>query len=317
MSRSSTKHSGCKVPGILDEVHWLIEERSMGFVLCGSSARKLKRTHANMLGGRAWRFELHPLTFAEIPNFDLLRALNHGLVPSHYLEEERYLSRTLGAYITDYMREEIMEEGLVRNVPAFSRFLDVLGFCSGELVRYSNIARESGVDAKTVREYFRILADTHLGSLVEPYTGTRKRSVLARTPRFYLFDVGIAGHLARRAVREERGPEFGRALEHLMFMELTAYRSYAEKSFEINYWRTSTGLEVDFVLAKGEVAIEVKGKRLLTNKDTRGLRTFLAETPGPCTGIVVSGESAPRRVGEITILPWAVFLDRLWNGEVI
>jgi predicted AAA+ superfamily ATPase len=219
--------------------------------------------------------------------------------------------------MTDYMREEIMEEGLVRNVPAFSRFVDVLGFCSGELVSYANIARESGVDAKTVREYFRILEDTHLGSLVEPYTGARKRSIVARTPRFYLFDVGVAGYLTRRVVKQTRGPEFGRALEHLVFMELTAYRAYSEKSFDINYWRTTTGLEVDFVLANGEVAIEVKGKRLLTNKDTRGLRTFIGETPNPCTGIVVSGEPAPRKVGEIAILPWAVFLERLWNGEVI
>lgn len=306
-----------KVPGILDEVHWLIEERGMGFVLCESSARKLTRSHANMLGGRAWRFELHPLTSAEVPELDLLRAFNHGLIPAHYLEQKPYVERTLRAYVADYVREEIMEEGVVRNIPAFSRFVDVLGFTTGELVNYSNIARETGVDAKTVREYFQILADTHLGALVEPYTGVRKRTVLSRTPRFYLFDVGVAGHLARRTIPEERGPEFGRAFEHFIFMELAAYRSYSEKWFDINHWRTASGLEVDFVLDGGRVAVEVKGKQQVTNKDTRGLRTFMSEASPDCAGIVVTCEPAARAVGDVTMLPWRTFLQRLWAGDVV
>ena len=153
-----------RVPALLDEVHRLIEDEGIRFVLCGSSARKLKRGRANLLGGRAWRFGLHPLTWPEIPQFDLLRALNRGLVPQHY--DAAQYRRALTGYVDDYLKEEVFDEGLTRNVAAFSRFFDALSFCHGELVNYSNIARDCGVDSKTVREYFQILADTLLGVFV-------------------------------------------------------------------------------------------------------------------------------------------------------
>lgn len=147
-----------KVPQILDEVHWLIENKRFQFILCGSSARKLRRGHANLLGGRAWRYEMYPLVSPEIGNVDLLRALNHGLIPAHYIEGTDYL-RSLKAYVQDYLKEEVFAEGLTRNIPAFSRFFDAMGYSHGGLVNYSNIARDCGVDAKTVREYYQILVD--------------------------------------------------------------------------------------------------------------------------------------------------------------
>ena len=193
-----------KVPALLDEVHRMIESDRLSFVLCGSSARKVKRGRANLLGGRAWGFRLHPLTWREVPEFDLLRALNRGLIPQHY-DAARH-RRALSGYVDAYLKEEVFDEGLTRNVAAFSRFFDALSFCHGELLNYSNVARDCGVDSKTVREYFQILVDTLLGVFVEPFSGRpRSRAVIVRAPKFYLFDVGVAGPPDRAPHRACRG----------------------------------------------------------------------------------------------------------------
>ena len=231
-----------RVPALLDEIHRMIEGHGLSFVLCGSSARKLKRGGANLLGGRAWRFALHPLAWPEVPDFDLLRALDRGLVPEHY-DSPRH-RRALAGYVDDYLKEEVFDEGLTRNVAAFARFFDALGFCHGQVLNFSNVARDCGVHAKTVREYFQILVDTLLGVFVEPFSRRRSRAVLVRAPKFYLFDVGVAGHLCGRRVDRAAGPAFGQALEHLVLMELIAYRSYRELDAPVRYWRTKSGLEV-------------------------------------------------------------------------
>ena len=305
-----------RVPALLDEVHRLIEDDGFSFALCGSSARKLKRGRANLLGGRAWRFALHPLTWREIPDFDLLRALNHGLVPQHY--DAPRPRRALAGYLDDYLKEEVFAEGLTRNAPAFSRFFEALSFSHAELLNFSAIARDCGVDSKTVREYFQILVDTLLGVWVEPFRRRRSRAVFIQAPRFYLFDVGLAGHLTGRRIEKAAGPEFGRALEHFVLMELLAYRSYRERDFPIRFWRTKSGLECDFVLGpEGETAVEVKGKGSVQTRDLRGLRAF-AEEHRPRHALLVCNEVAPRRTSDgIRILPWREFLDRLWSGEVL
>ena len=303
-----------KVPGILDEVHWLIENRGIEFILCGSSARKLKRGQANLLGGRAWRFEMFPLVSAEIREIDLLRALNNGLIPTHYLQKDA--GRSLRAYVGDYLKEEVFSEGLVRKIPPFSRFFDALGYSHAELTNYSNIARECGVDSKTVREYFGILVDTLVGHFVEPFSRRSNRQVITRTPKFYLFDVGVAGALTQRRITHTRGESFGRAFEHLIFMELKAHSSYSELEYEIRFWRNKSGLEVDFVLGDGEIAIEVKGSSRIDRKDLRGLKAFRSDQPG-LMSIVVCNERAERIQDEIRIIPWRVFLQRLWAGEII
>jgi predicted AAA+ superfamily ATPase len=302
------------VPQLLDEVQWLIDNKKTSFVLCGSSARKLKRGHANMLGGRAWRFELYPLCYKEVPSIDLLKALNNGLLPAHYNMDDA--KRSLKAYVGDYLKEEILEEGLTRNIQAFSRFTDVLGFCSGEMVNYNNIARETGVDGKTVKGYFQIVLDTLLGTFLPPYSKKNKRSVVTTTPKFYLFDVGVAGYLARRTVNTLAGSEFGRAFEHYIYMELLAYRSYHELDMDFSYWRTSSGLEVDFIVGNAEIAIEIKGTNNISNKETRGLRAFIDEYR-PLKALIVCNETRLRQVGDITVYPWRDFLDALWSEKIL
>ena len=303
-----------KVPHILDEVHWLIENKGLQFILCGSSARKLKRGQANLLGGRAWRFEMFPLVSAELKNIDLLRALNHGMIPSHYLEDQ--FQKSLKAYTTDYLKEEVFAEGLTRNIPAFSRFFEAMGYSHGELTNYSNIARECGVDSKTVKEYYQILEDTLLGTMIAPFKRRQSRQVISQAPTFYLFDVGVAGALTHRHLTEERGELFGKAFEHFIFMELRAHRSLRELNYAINFWRTKSGLEADFVLGDGQVAIEVKGTHRVEGNELRPLMAFRDEYK-PRQTLVVCNERGERIHEHIRILPWRIFLRDLWEGKII
>ncbi|MBT3581018.1 ATP-binding protein [bacterium] len=305
-----------KIPQLLDEVHWLIENKGLSFILCGSSARKLKRGHANLLGGRAWRYKMSPFITPELKDLDLLRILNHGMVPTHYLQDEKYYHRSLKAYVEDYLKEEIFAEGLSRNIPAFSRFLDAVGYSHGEQINYSNIASDCGVDAKTVKEYYQILVDTLLGNMVFPFKKRQSRQVISKAPKFYLFDVGVAGILKKRRIEEERGEEFGKAFEHFIFMEILAYKEYMELDFEINYWRTKSGFEVDFVLNEGAVAIEIKGSKRVDNRDLKGLFAFTEEFK-PKKAIVVTNETRPRIYNNILFLPWKRFLADLWGGKII
>lgn len=301
-----------KVPQLLDEVQWLIDNRGLGFILCGSSARKLRRGMGNLLGGRAWRFEMHPLTSGEIPGFDLLRAMNQGLIPTHYLQSQ--YRRSLKAYLQDYLKEEVFDEGLTRNIPAFSRFFEAMGYSHGEMTNYTNIARDCGVDSKTVKEYYQILIDTLIGSYVAPFKRRQSRDVITKASKFYLFDVGVAGALTDRRLSGTKGEEFGKAFEHFIYMELHAHRSYRELDYTINYWRTKSGLEVDFILADGEIAIEAKGTDRVRGTSLRALRSF-AEEFKPRHAIVVCNETEERMVDGIRIVPWQSFLSRLWNGE--
>jgi len=303
-----------KIPGIMDEVHWLIESRDLRFILCGSSARKLKRGGANLLGGRAWRFEMLPLVSAELTGWDLLTVLNRGLIPSHYLDEN--YSRSLKAYSLDYLKEEVFAEGIVRNIPSFSRFYDAMAFTHGELVNYSNIARDCGVDSKTVREYYQILVDTLMGKMIEPFKKRQNRQVITKSPKFYLFDVGVAGAITKRTIQEEKGELFGNAFEHFILMELLAYSSYNELDFDINFWRTKSGLEVDFILGNGEIAVEVKGSSRVDKRDLYPLTAFLNEFPST-RAFVVCNEQTERIVDQIRITPYRQFLSDLWEGKII
>ena len=303
-----------KVPQLLDEVHWLIENKGLSFMMCGSSARKLKRGKANLLGGRAWRYEMFPFVSAELGKLDLLKALNRGLIPVHYFQDT--YKKSLRAYTQDYLKEEVFDEGLTRNIPAFSRFFDAMGFSHGELTNFSNIARECGVDSKTVKEYYQILKDTLLGDFIEPFKRRQNRQVISRTAKFYLFDVGVAGTITKRHIRQERGVDFGKAFEHFILMEIIAHNSYYEIDYEINFWRTKSGLEVDFILGGGEIAIEVKGAGSIQNKDLRPINAFL-ETYAPRKALVVCNEKEERSVGQVRIMPWRKFLSDLWNGKII
>jgi len=308
-----------KVPDLLDEVHWLIENTQAQFILCGSSARQLKCVGSNLLGGRALRYSFYPLVHREIPNFDLLTALSHGLVPSHYLSSD--VAALLESYVVDYLDQEIRQEGMVRELPDFARFLDSVGFSHGQMVSYNNISRDCGVKAKTVESYYQILIDTLLGYFIPPYHKKIKRDIIIKTPKFYLFDVGVANYLARRQITELRGSAAGEAFEHFILMELIAYSGLFKKRCEITYWRTKTGLEVDFILNDAEVAIEVKVSQIVHKQELKGLIAFCQEHQ-PGQAYVVSQDQRPRSLQlddnvQITILPWQDFLKRLWDGEII
>ena len=303
-----------KIPQIMDEVHWLIENRGLSFILCGSSARKLKRGGANLLGGRAWRFEMFPLVTQELKKWDLLTVLNRGMIPAHYFEEQ--YRRSLRAYTQDYLKEEIFAEGIIRNVPAFSRFYDAMGYSHGELINYSNIARDCGVDSKTVREYYQILVDTLMGKMIEPFKKRQNRQVIIKAPKFYLFDVGVAGAITKRYLEEERGELFGKAFEHFILMEIIAYNSYHEVDFEINFWRTKSGLEVDFILGGGEVAIEIKGSNRIEKRDLNPLKVFIQENSTD-KAFVVCNEKTERVHDQIRIIPYMKFLSDLWEAKII
>jgi len=308
-----------KVPLLLNEVHWLIENKQLGFILCGSSARKLKRGAANLLGGRAWRFNFYPFVYKEIKDFNLLQTFNHGLLPSHYLSNQPL--RMLRAYVNDYLREEIQEEGIVRNLPAFARFMDLVGFTNGQLLNFTNIARDCAVDAKTVKEYYQILQDTLLGYLIFPFHKKIKRELIQTTPKFYLFDVGIANYLRKRKIEILQGNDAGDAFENFILMELVAFLGLHELDIPIQYWRSKTGLEVDFILNQGKVAIEVKITSHPHVSDMKGLIAY-CEDYSPQYAIVVC--QVPRKRILTTIkntpilaLPWQEFLENLWNKKYL
>lgn len=303
-----------KVPQILDEVHWLIENKGISFILCGSSARKLKSGSTNLLGGRAWRYELYPLVSEELDEIDLLKVLNRGMIPDHYFQDQ--YKKSLRAYTGDYLKEEVFNEGLVRNIPVFSRFFDAMAYSHGELVNYSNISRDCGVNSKVVREYYHILIDTLMGYFIEPFKRHQNRQVITRSPKFYLFDTGVAGIITKREIREEKGIFFGKAFEHFILMEIIANRSYNNKDFDITFWRTKTGVEVDFILGDAEVAIEVKGTSRVDKKDLRSILVFNKEF-SPGKSIVVCNESEERLYGPIRIIPYKVFLSYLWTDNII
>ena len=302
-----------KIPSLLDEVHWLISNRNRQFILSGSSPRKILKSGGNLLGGRASRYELYPLIYKEIPDFDLLKALNNGLLPRHYLANNP--AKRLSAYLGSYLRDEIMMEANIRNISAFSRFLEVAAFSNGEIVNYSNIASECGLSAPTIREYFQILVDTMVGRFLPSYQKRPKRRVIL-SPKFYYFDLGITNHLLKRGVIKPGSEIFGHAFEHFIYQELCAFNHYSQHHFSMSYWRTASGIEVDFILGDHEVAVEVKGSAFAQSKHTRGLRSF-AEEYNTRHLILVSDDPVPRKVGDISILPWRHFLDNLWEGKLI
>lgn len=316
----STQHSPViideiqKLPALLDEVHWLKENKGLRFILCGSSARKLKRGHANLLGGRAIRYELYPLVFPEVPNFSLTKALNSGLIPRHY--DSAKPKRLIQSYVGDYLKEEVVAEALTRNVPTFGRFLEVAALSNGEILNYTNIARECGISSPTVREYFQILEDTLIGRQLPAFRKRKKRRLIT-SPKFYFFDLSPVIYLTRRSKVVPGSELFGRAFEHYIWMEIVANSSYSELFYPISFWRTTSGFEVDFVLGDHEIAIEVKSTQLANATHLKGLRRFKEEY-SVRQSILVSLDSKPRKTqDQIEILPWRVFLERLWSGKVI
>ena len=302
-----------RIPELLNEVHWLISNYGIRFILSGSSPRRILRSGANLLGGRALRYELYPLVSAEVPEFDLLRALNQGLLPRHY--DASNPNKMISAYLGNYLQDEIVTEARIRNVGTFARFLEIAALTNGEMVNYSNIASDSGVSATTVKEYFQILEDTLIGRYLPSFQKRPKRRVIT-APKFYLFDVGITNHLLQRGKIVQGSELFGKAFEHFIYQEIFAHSRYSGKEYPIYYWRTASQLEIDFVLGDHEVAIEVKATEQANHRHLKGLKAF-AEEYTVKKLILISNDPKPRLADNIFILPWKIFLERLWNDEII
>lgn len=302
-----------KIPKLLDEVHWLIVNRDIRFLLCGSSARKLKRVGTNLLGGRALSVSLFPLVSAEIPDFDLIHAINNGMIPRHYMV--RNPRKRLEAYIGVYLKEEIQNEAVLRQLVSFNRFLDVAAQCDGEMINYTNVAQDCGVSSVTIKEYFNILEQTLIGYMVPAFTLSRKRRAIT-SAKFYYFDVGIVNFLLNRYDLRPGSIDFGHAFEHFMIQEIIAYLSYYDKDDKLSYWRTASGYEVDAIIGEGRLAIEFKSSEEVQSKHTKGLKAFGEEFP-EARRIIVSLDRNKRVVNGIEVIPALDFLQLLWNGNII
>jgi predicted AAA+ superfamily ATPase len=302
-----------KVPALLDEVHRLIEGRRLRFALTGSSARKLRRGGVNLLGGRAVTLRLHPLVCAEVgSSFDLKHSLRHGSLPVVQVDRNPVAARAyLASYARTYLREEVQQEGLTRNLAAFGRFLEAASFSQGAPLNLSAVARDCHVERKVVEDYFGILEDLLIAARVPPFTRRAKRRV-ALHPKFYFFDAGVYRTLRPRGPLDSQEEIDGAAVETLVFQELRALCDYADLGYSIAYWRTAMGAEVDFILygERGLLALEVKRGSRLRREDLQSVELFLADYP-MAEAVVAYGGTRADRSGAIRILPLGQCLREL------
>ena len=305
-----------KVPALLDEVHWLIENRNLRFALCGSSARRVRRGGVNLLGGRALRYELGGLSAIEVgEDFDLDRMLNRGYLPRIY--QASSYGRLLDAYVAVYLKEEVMAEGLARSLSVFSEFLEAAALRDGELVNFRNIARKCGVSGPTIKGYFQVLEDTLLGTWLPAFRKRPKRRVIG-SPKFYFADVGVVNHLARRGELLPGSTAYGKAFENWVFHELSLHLAYRETGQALSYWRLAGGTEVDFIVGDMDMAVEAKSSANITSDHLKGLRSLVKDHPEVKRRVVVCREPRARRTPDgIQILPAAVFAERLWGDELL
>ncbi len=301
-----------KCPALMDEIQLMIEENGLTFLLTGSSARKLHGQDRNLLGGRGRDRVMHPLTWLELgKDFSLLRAFRTGLIPSHWLSDDP--EDDLDSYVGRYLTEEVAAEGLARNIPAFARFLQAAALMNAQEINYTAIGSDAGVARQTVQSWFSVLEDTLLGEQVQPWTSSVKRKAIERA-KWYMFDLGVVRALRGFPRVDEGSADFGVFFEHFIYMELAAWRDYRSPRTLLRYWRSTSGYEVDFILGD-TVAIEVKASAKVDNRDLRGLRALKEETAHQVF-ILVCRETRPRRTDDgIDILPWQLFLERLWAGN--
>ena len=301
-----------KLPKLLDEVHYLMEQHQIQFILTGSSARKIKKGNANLLGGRALLQQLFPLVSPEIPHFDLSRIIRFGSLPSIY--KSKKAKSLLQSYINTYLKEEIHAEALVRKLQSFSLFLELAGKTNTELINYTNLASDVGLSSNTIREYYYLLEDTFLGYLLPPYKKTIQRKSVSMQ-KFYFFDIGIANALTGQWNIMEGTTEFGRRFEHFIFNEIHACLKYTEDSRKIHFWRSKNHQEVDFIIGDN-LAIEVKAGKEVRARDLRGLKALSEEIPLKYKILVSLSERTPRLIEkQFLVLPYKIFLKKLWNKE--
>lgn len=304
-----------KVPALLDEVHRLIETHKINFGLCGSSARKLRRGHANMLGGRALRYELFGLVSPELGQaFDLEKVCNRGNIPNHYISEDYW--DLLEGYVSDYLKEEILAEALVRNIPSFSDFLRAAAICDTELVDYTNIASDCGVRSPTVKNYYEIMCDTLQGFFLPSYSRRQKRKII-HAPKFYFANVGVVNKLAKRRLLEPGTEMFGKAFENVMINEIRAWNSYGKKDLSLSHWKLASGAEVDLIIDELDMAIEFKSSPKISSKHVAGLKELTMDHPKLKQRMIISLDTSSRVTEDgIRMYFYRDFLDALWNDAL-
>ena len=301
-----------RVPELLHEVHRLIENKNLTFLLTGSSARKLRRGKGNLLAGRVWEARLFPLIRNEIPDFNLHRYLRYGGLPSVYASE--YPEEELDAYVNTYLKEEIMAEGLIRKLPPFSRFLRSIALANGEMVNFSKLANDCQVPPSTVTEYVGLLEDTLVGFLLPAWTGSKKRKAIS-TRKFYFFDPGVTHTLAGTQVLDRNSNLYGTSFEQFIGMEIRAYLSYKRKKYELSYWRSTHGYEVDFLIGSN-TAVEVKASQKVSKRDFKGLKA-LEEEKVFKNYILVSQDPINTQEGNMKAQYWETFIENLWDDKFV
>ncbi len=299
-----------RIPALLNEVHRLIEHHHYKFILTGSSARSLRRKGVNLLAGRALTYQMHPLTAAELgADYDWQHSVHHGQLPCAYTERDP--TRYLESYVRTFLREEVLQEGLTRNLGAFTRFLEAASFSQSSVLNISAVASECSVERKVVEQYFGILEDLLLATRLPVFTKRAKRRMIAH-PKFYFFDAGVFRTVRPMGPLDRPEEADGPALETLVLQELRATNDYHHYGYALSYWRTSHHTEVDFVCygPRGIKAIEVKRTTKISAADLAGLRAFLRDYPMAQAYCLYTGE---RRLhdGNIEIIPIPTFLQQL------
>lgn len=298
-----------KVPRLLDVVHQQIENSPVLFAMTGSSARKLKRGHANLLAGRAFLNFLFPLTFIEMGEaFDLKEALQWGTLPKitqFKTAEEK--TAFLNSYALAYLKEEIWAEHVIRQLDPFRKFLEIAAQTNGQIINFSNIARDVGVDTKTVQSYFQILEDTLIGFLLDSFhLSIRKQQ--RQNPKFYFFDMGVKRALDRTIVQPllPNTYAYGNAFEHFIILEIHRLNIYGDKNFRFSYLRTKDDAEIDLIVEKPDksvVLIEIKSSERVDERDTKTLEHFLKDFQ-KAEGFILSRDSLSRKIGNIKAFHW-------------
>lgn len=307
-----------KIPALLDEIHKILENPNPPFfILSGSSARKLKRGGANLLAGRALTFYMFPLTHLEIgDDFNLERALNLGTLPAVYLscDADFESEDILRSYVETYLEEEIKAEAIVRNLGSFLRFLQVAAEQNGEIINYSNIARETANDRKTIKEYFQILEDTLIGFHLLSYAKSSRKKLI-KHPKFYFFDTGVQRALTKQlSLKLEPGSSaYGKGFEHFIILEIIRLSRYLKKDYEFSFYRTNDKAEVDLIVetpTKKVFAIEIKSSNNPDSRKLSGLKSFRSICP-KATLLCVSRVERARLQDDIKIIPWMQVFEEL------
>lgn len=307
-----------KVPKLLDVVHSLIERTGKKFILTGSSARKLRRGAANLLGGRAFVYYLHPFSFLETKDkFDLTNALEFGQLPKVYsLRTAKEKTKFLQSYARTYLQEEIVAEQVVRKLLPFRRFLEVAAQSNGKIVNHASIARDVGVAETTVSEYFSVLEDTMIGFLLEPFHHSfRKR--LSQRPKFYFFDTGVSRALARTLGLPllPQTSAFGDAFEQFVINEAVRLGSYFQSEYRFTYLRTKDDAEIDLIVerpGKPLLCIEIKSTATVKENDLSAFSKLTLDL-GDCEAVCLSNEKVSKRYGHVKVMPWAAGLKRYFT----